>query len=112
MTELRPVDEALADLSPTYLLCRDVHHSWTIVGWTAATGGGVDRTLACSRCGTERVDRWSLSGMRIGSSYRYAEGYQLRGVEDAGDHTAWRREVLRRAGYGNEIRRGGRSRRS
>lgn len=101
MTDGRPVEDALHDLDETYLLCRDVHHAWTVASYSAVSRGGVERVLECERCGTERVDEWTLSGGRVGAHYRYPDGYQMRNVEGAGDRTAWRREVLRRAGVTN-----------
>ncbi len=105
--DLIPVEDALVDLDESFLLCRDVHHSWTISGYRTAKSGAVSRTLECQRCGTERVDEWTRSGMRVGATYHYVDGYQFRHVEGAGDRTALRREVLRRAGVST----GGRRRR-
>ena len=72
-----PVEDALLDLDETFLLCRDVHHAWTVDRYSAASRGGVERVLLCERCGTERVDEWTLSGMRVTAHYHYADGYQL-----------------------------------
>ncbi len=105
--DLIPVEDALVDLDESFLLCRDVHHSWTVSKYASGGGGGIERVLECARCGTERVDVWTLSGARISAHYRYPDGYQFRHVEDAGDRTALRREVLRRAGVST----GGRRRR-
>lgn len=89
----------MGDVDATYLLCRDVHHSWTVVGYSTIGGGAVARTLRCERCETERVDEWSLQGARIRSYYAYPDGYQFRGVDFSDDpRMALRREVLRRAG--------------
>lgn len=104
--DLIPIDSALDDLDETFLLCRDVHHSWRVVGYGTIPGGSVERTLVCERCETERVDEWTLQGMRVRSWYRYAEGYQFRGVDQTDDpRAALRREVLRRAGVTRRRRR-------
>lgn len=60
----------------------------------------MERTLECERCGTERVDAWTMSGVRVTAHYHYAEGYAFKNVDNATDRTAMRREVLRRAGVG------------
>ena len=96
---LTPVADALTELEPDFLLCRDVRHPWRIDGYRTAERGTVERMLVCDRCGTERLDRWTLRGERVGHQYRYARGYQLRGVEGSGVGEVLRREVLRRAGY-------------
>lgn len=106
--DLVPIDSALGDLDETYLLCRDVHHSWNVSGYHAVGGGAVERLLECARCGTERIDEWTLGGARLRSFYRYPDGYQYRGVDLTEDpRMALRREVLRRAG----VRGAGRRRR-
>ncbi len=58
--DLVPIDSALGDLDESYLLCRDVHHSWSVSSYAAIGGGAVARELVCARCGTGRVDEWSL----------------------------------------------------
>lgn len=97
--DLTPIDSAVADLDATWLLCRDVHHAWEVVGFDTIGGGMVARTASCVRCTTERVDEWTLGGARVRSYYRYPEGYQFRGVDMTDDpRMALRREVMRRAG--------------
>ena len=104
--DLVPVDSLLGDLDETFLLCRDVHHSWTVSGYHAVGGGAVERTLLCERCETERIDEWTLGGARVRSWYRYPDGYQFRGVDGSDDpRMALRREVLRRAGVSGTKRR-------
>lgn len=76
----------------TYLACRDLRHAWWLVGYWR-TNGHVRRTLECERCGTERTDRWTRSGERVGSSYVYDDGYALGRIEPL----AIRKEVIRRA---------------
>lgn len=94
---LRPIDAALHDLDDAFLLCRDLHHSWTVDHYESGRSEVV-RVLECERCGTERVDEWTLRGARIRAFYRYPEGYQLRDVDGPTDREAMRREVLQRAG--------------
>jgi hypothetical protein len=102
-----PIEDALLDLDEEFLLCRDLHHSWPRRGadYTAVGGGEVERVLVCQTCGTERVDRWTLSGQRVGARYYYPDGYQFRNVDGATDRGAMRREVLRRAGVTKNGRR-------
>ena len=97
--DLVPVEDAVHDLDESYLLCRDVHHAWTVDGYRTGGGGTVERTLTCPRCGTERVDEWTMSGARVGAHYRYPDGYQFRSVDwTESPQIAVRREVLKRAG--------------
>lgn len=97
--DLVPIDSLLGDLDESFLLCRDVHHSWTVDGYHAVGGGSVERHLVCERCETERIDEWTLGGARLRSWYRYPDGYQFRRIDSADDpRMALRREVLRRAG--------------
>ena len=73
----------LKDYDGDYLLCRNVGHHWDVVGYFRAADGLVCRDLVCSRCGTDRLDRWvRSSGERVGSTYRYAHGYKVETGED------------------------------
>jgi len=101
-----PTAEALHDLSDDFLICRDVHHAWRVDHYASGGRSGVTRVLECQRCGTERVDEWTLQGARIRAFYRYPDGYQLRDIGGSGyDREAMRREVLTRAGVRSSRRR-------
>jgi hypothetical protein len=73
-------------------------HAWEVVGFYRLNGE-VRRRLDCARCGTERLDRWGMTGARFGSSYEYVDGYRI----ERDDHgvgvttTDVRRETLARA---------------
>ena len=83
-----------------YLTCRDLRHDWGIVGFYRSPDGVVRRLLDCARCGTQRQDRWRLSGERESSSYSYPDDYR---VQDGFDTWEVRKEVLSRATiYNNE----------
>jgi hypothetical protein len=96
----------LKDYDGDYLLCRNVGHHWDVVGYFRAADGLVCRDLVCSRCGTDRRDRWlRSSGERVGSFYRYAHGYKVETdtPEERPNATDVRSEVIRRAKiYANE----------
>lgn len=77
-----------------YLTCRDLRHRWQLVGFYRSPDGLVRRLLDCERCGTQRADRWRLSGEREPSSYSYVDGYS---VEEGMDTYEVRKEVLHRA---------------
>lgn len=72
--------ERLHELPEEFLRCRDLRHAMEPVGaWRR--GLEVHRTVACVRCGTERVDVWRLdTGARETAKYKYAEGYQVQGL--------------------------------
>lgn len=70
--------EQFRSYTPEFLDCRDMHHPWQLDTWYRQDGE-VRRVLTCPRCDTERVDRWTVNGERIGSSYAYPEGYRLEG---------------------------------
>lgn len=76
----RTLADAIDDMPPEHLLCRDLGHSWA--PWRAvlhATGRHYEVSLRCRRCRTVRV-RWiGLSGQIIASHYEYADGYTLTG---------------------------------
>ena len=97
-----PPGKALRGYDETYLLCRNLGHTWEIMGYFRGAPGQVWRDLQCQRCGTERTDRWLRSGERIAGRYNYADNYKL---ETDGRMVAIdvRLEVIRRATvYANE----------
>ena len=81
------------DYPDRFLQCRSLQHRWQQIGFFHANGEVV-RALVCERCGTDRHDRWSRNGSRIGSSYSYTDGYSI----GAGGVSAFevRQEVLNR----------------
>lgn len=94
--------KALRGYDETYLLCRNLGHVWEIMGYFRGAPGEVRRDLRCTRCDTERQDRWLRSGERISGRYSYAADYRL---ETDGHMAAVdvRLEVIRRATvYANE----------
>lgn len=94
----RELAAALHSLDGTFLVCRDLHHAWGVDHYATGANGAVTRVLLCERCGTERVDEWTLRGARVRAFYRYPDGYQLTGAGAGYDREAMRREVLQRAG--------------
>lgn len=86
-------DKAVRAYDDVFLTCRDLRHVWRLVGYYRE-GGTVRRLLDCSRCGTQRNDRWLPNGERVASSYSYAEQYQMQGGMDAWEV---RREAMHRA---------------
>lgn len=89
----REVRMALAKYDELYLECRDMRHSWKLLGW-AEDGGNRVRVLQCTRCPATRTDRWvAMTGARLNSTYRYPTDYKLGpGVT----HKLVRKEVLNR----------------
>lgn len=92
--------DALHSYDDTYLMCRDLRHSWSVVGYFDA-GGYVNRRLACSRCPTTRTDRLERrTGARAHPKYDYPDDYKIGGRVAASDVV---REVLDRVTvYGSE----------
>lgn len=84
---LEQVEGLVEELPASYLLCRDIRHSWVIGDdfhlYPDAREPKVTfiaRSLRCTRCNTERVTvyrqgRWRIERER--TFYRYAEGYQI-----------------------------------
>lgn len=68
----------LTSYNEDFLLCRDLRHSWTPMGFFR-NGSRIRRQLQCSRCTTTRVDTWEPNGARISNAYQYPEDYQLQG---------------------------------
>lgn len=93
----RNASQALQQQSMEYLECRDLRHPWSVVGMFYTTVHGrkeVHRRLVCARCGTEATDRWSPKGARVNRHYKYAPGYQSKGIRIKPQDV--RREVLQR----------------
>lgn len=77
--EKREAAETLQESSQVFLECRDLRHPWKVVG-LFYVGKEIHRRLVCTRCETEATDRWTPYGGRIARQYRYAKGYQAKGV--------------------------------
>lgn len=94
----RNASQALGQQSMAHLECRDLRHPWSVVGLFYAQGPNgrkeVHRRLVCARCGTEATDKWSPKGNRIRREYKYAAGYQSKGIRIKPVDV--RREVLQR----------------
>src|SRR5580765_3985451 len=78
------VETFAASLPDKFLACRELGHTWR--PWRASWDGVArvyDRELRCHRCRTVRVQVVSSVGHTISNHYRYAEGYQAKGVEHA-----------------------------
>jgi hypothetical protein len=91
---LKPDDQRLRAYAAEYLDCRNLGHVWHTIGFFQGEGV-IKRRLSCSRCETERTDRWEHDGSRRAGSYNYAEGYRLEGMQPA--TTQVRLELMRRA---------------
>jgi hypothetical protein len=86
--------ETVKSYDDTFLDCRDLRHTWRVVGYYRRDGV-VRRVIECVRgCGTQRVDNWKRDGQRLQPVYSYANGYQVEGGMDTYEV---RREVMRRA---------------
>lgn len=103
---MKDVTERITDLSTSYLECRTLGHAWTIRWWGSLDEMPTDlvphvarvfrwsrvRVSVCQRCETIRDEFFPKVPTRPTSidevdshqaqyrRYRYAEGYQLRGV--------------------------------
>lgn len=91
--ERREAAEALAESDDKYLECRDLRHSWQLIGCFYVSSD-VHRKLRCARCKTEATDVWTGKGERIRREYKYPQGYQVKGVRIVPIDV--RREVLTR----------------
>jgi hypothetical protein len=70
-------EERLSHYDDAFLECRDLRHPWRVIGYYSQAGEA-RRTVECQRCGTQRVDRWSLDGrVRLAAYYRYAADYRI-----------------------------------
>ena len=64
------------DLPDSYLMCRDIGHTWRPYTARVNPQGGYDRALRCSRCKTTRTQTLNSRGMPVSSHYTYPDGYQ------------------------------------
>jgi hypothetical protein len=91
-------DDERTELDASYpdqfLECRALQHRWVVIGYYHANGE-VNRSVTCERCHTDRHDRWSRNGTRLGASYDYADGYAIHAGEPVRAYEV-RREVLSR----------------
>lgn len=87
----KPVVDQVHDLSEVLLACRDMRHAWAteVPYYKVDVEGGVrgalyvERIIACMRCDTKRVEFYRVLATRlerVSSHYKYAEGYQIKGV--------------------------------
>lgn len=63
-------------LSISHLHCRELGHNWR--PWVARYDeehNAYERALRCTRCRTERWETIGLSGAKLGSHYKYPDGY-------------------------------------
>lgn len=93
-TAVKRAAETLSETTQEMLDCRDLRHPWEVVGQPFYVGAEIRRKLVCLRCGTEATDRWTPKGKRVARAYKYAKGYQAKGVRIR--PTDVRREVLKR----------------
>lgn len=86
--------QVLAEYDETFLTCRDLMHSWRILGHFRSAGwGSTKRLLRCERCRMERTD--DFDGVVVRHRYDQPEGYR---IEDTRVSKAdVRKEQLRRA---------------
>lgn len=89
------VVELLHNYDKKWLDCRDLRHTWKLLGYYRANNQDVFRTLRCERCECEATDHWTASGYRWPRRYEYPDGYQLKGSRVAAVEV--RVEVLSRA---------------
>ena len=78
----------LASYDNDYLLCKDMRHRWRLIqSYERQPNGWVTRVLECERCATVRTDNYAILNnqrlARAGSSYRYPEGFSMRGLPEA-----------------------------
>lgn len=69
----------LETVDSTFLLCRDLGHSWKPLN-AARIKDGFTRTLVCSCCGTQRSERLDRYGFVEGKNYTYQDGYRVEGI--------------------------------
>jgi transposase len=91
-----PVNDAIADMADTHLLCRDFGHSWRPwdAQWIPQRRQYLE-ALLCVRCETVRRRLLDEYGAQLGQSYTYADGYLVHGL---GRLTGDDRNSLRLAG--------------
>lgn len=74
------VADFVATLNDSYLLCREVGHTWRPhFARLDDERQGFVRTLRCTRCKTLRHQLLSYSGAVLTSHYEYPDGYQHKG---------------------------------
>jgi len=92
-------DDERTELDASYpdkfLECRALQHRWRVVGYYHANGE-IIRSVTCERCTTDRHDRWTPGGSRLGSTYEHAEGYLIHTGDTAIRAYEVRHEVLNR----------------
>lgn len=67
-------------LSQSYLLCRELGHSWRHHTANYSATGGFKSVLRCTRCKTERHQELSNRGEVLRNNYDYPDGYQHEGL--------------------------------
>lgn len=82
MPDLNDSAQQLREYNDVFLECRDLRHSWTVVGYYRV-GPAITRTLVCGRCEMERIDHWSMRGARQPARYKPPKDYYLAGGVDA-----------------------------
>jgi hypothetical protein len=80
--------DKLHEYREDFLECKDVRHHWQVTEpYHNVDRKHVVRVLRCSRCGAERTDNYAVvsSGRlaRMGSTYRYPQGFAMRGLPQA-----------------------------
>lgn len=77
-----PAAKTIADISDTFLACRDFGHAWRPHDVRIDKKyAEIHRVFACLHgCGTERTQVLSQQGYIVRNFYAYAEGYVLNGV--------------------------------
>jgi len=76
-TEPQVLDWA-GDLPASFLLCRDMGHTWKPYTAEYLTGERqYRRVLRCARCHTERVQFLSITGHIEAGHYVYPDGYAM-----------------------------------
>jgi hypothetical protein len=74
--ERHEVEDFAHGLSISHLHCRELGHNWR--PWVARYDeehSSYERALRCTRCRTERWESIGLSGTKLGSHYKYPDGY-------------------------------------
>lgn len=78
-----------AELSPDFLLCRDLRHPWQ--PYTAEIdkrSRTIERVLICPRCAAERTDVMDRFGDILRSRIKYPPGYLVTGGRLTSDDRA------------------------
>lgn len=93
------LDSFAHDLTAAYLACRDLGHTWRPFRGSYDESAGVfERELRCRSCKTIRRQVVTSHGHVLSNNYTYADGYQAKGVDSAGDRSrdTFRVEALTR----------------